>query len=93
VTVRTLGEVSTPVAVDCVVVSYNSAEDLPDCLSSVADQYGVTPVRFAADAVDIHRDLGLRAQALHWNTEAAMPTDTTEHGQDVLPDAVSRSLR
>ncbi|MGH7261898.1 MAG: glycosyltransferase family 2 protein [Nitrospiraceae bacterium] len=29
------------VAVDCVVVSYNSAEDLPDCLSSVAGQHGV----------------------------------------------------
>lgn len=32
---------TAPVAVDCVVVSYNSAEDLPDCLSSVADQHGV----------------------------------------------------
>lgn len=35
-----------------------------------------TRARLAADAVEIHRDLGLPAQALRWNTEAAMPTDT-----------------
>lgn len=40
-TVRILGWVTAPVTVDCVVVSYNSAEDLPDCLRSVVDQRGV----------------------------------------------------
>lgn len=35
-----------------------------------------THARLAADAVEIHRDLGLPAPALRWNTEAAMPTDT-----------------
>ncbi|MGH4015945.1 MAG: glycosyltransferase family 2 protein [Pseudonocardiaceae bacterium] len=40
-TTSTLDQVPTPVTVDCVIVSYNSAEDLPACLGSVADQYGV----------------------------------------------------
>lgn len=40
-TVRTLRWVSPLVAVDCVVVTYNSAEDLPRCLSSVVGQEGV----------------------------------------------------
>ena len=40
-TVRTLGRVTARVAVDCVVVSYNSVDDLPVCLSSLADQPGV----------------------------------------------------
>jgi len=31
-------------------------------------------VRLAADAVEIHRDLGLPAAAWRWNTEARMPT-------------------
>ncbi|MGH4017481.1 MAG: hypothetical protein ACRDSL_26885 [Pseudonocardiaceae bacterium] len=37
-----------------------------------------THARLAADAVEIHRDLGLPAPALRWNVEAAsgMPTDT-----------------
>jgi hypothetical protein len=35
-----------------------------------------THARLAADAVEIHRDLGLPAPAWRWNTEAAMPTDT-----------------
>ncbi|MGH3752939.1 MAG: hypothetical protein ACRDRP_09620 [Pseudonocardiaceae bacterium] len=35
-----------------------------------------THARLAADAVEIHRDLGLPAPAWQWNTEAAMPTDT-----------------
>ncbi|HEY6422337.1 MAG TPA: hypothetical protein VIY28_03640 [Pseudonocardiaceae bacterium] len=32
--------------------------------------------RLAADAVEIHRDLGLPTPALRWNTEAVMPTHT-----------------
>lgn len=32
--------------------------------------------RLAADAVEIHRDLGLPAAAWRWNTEALMPTGT-----------------
>lgn len=35
-----------------------------------------THARLAADAVEIHRDLGLPAPAWRWNNEAAMPTDT-----------------
>jgi hypothetical protein len=35
-----------------------------------------THARLAADAVEIHRDLGLPAPAWRWNTEASMPTDT-----------------
>ena len=35
-----------------------------------------THARLAADAVEIHRDLGLPAPAWRWNAEAAMPTDT-----------------
>ncbi|TDV44186.1 sporulation protein [Actinophytocola oryzae] len=35
-----------------------------------------THARLAADAVEIHRDLGLPTPALRWNSEAAMPTDT-----------------
>jgi N-acetylglucosaminyl-diphospho-decaprenol L-rhamnosyltransferase len=52
--------------VDCVVVSYNSAEDLPDCLSSVADQYGVEVAMTvvdncsADDSVAIAHDHGAR---------------------------------
>jgi N-acetylglucosaminyl-diphospho-decaprenol L-rhamnosyltransferase len=38
----TLGQVTAPVAVDCVVVAYNSAEDLPACLGSLSDQLDVT---------------------------------------------------
>ena len=39
--VCTLGEVNAPVAVDCVVVAYNSAEDLPACLGSLSEQQDV----------------------------------------------------
>ncbi|TDV44193.1 N-acetylglucosaminyl-diphospho-decaprenol L-rhamnosyltransferase [Actinophytocola oryzae] len=49
VTVRTLGRVTVPVAVDCVVVSYNSADDLPLCLRSLADQTGVEVVVTVVD--------------------------------------------
>jgi hypothetical protein len=34
-----------------------------------------THARLAADAVEIHRDLGLPAPARRWNNEAASPTD------------------
>jgi N-acetylglucosaminyl-diphospho-decaprenol L-rhamnosyltransferase len=37
----TLGQVTGPVAVDCVVVAYNSAEDLPACLGSLAEQHDI----------------------------------------------------
>lgn len=40
-TTSTLDQVTEPVTVDCVIVSYNSAEDLSACLGSVADQFGV----------------------------------------------------
>lgn len=45
----TLDQVTSPVAVDCVIVSYNSAEDLPACLSSLADQQGVETVVTVVD--------------------------------------------
>lgn len=35
-----------------------------------------THARLAADAVEIHRDLGLPAAAWRWNTEALMPAGT-----------------
>lgn len=53
-------------------------------LSRAANHHGDDPTwidfythaRLAADAVEIHRDLGLPTPALRWNIEAAMPTDT-----------------
>lgn len=53
-------------------------------LDQAANRHGEDPAwidfythaRLAADAVEIHRDLGLPTPALRWNSEAAMPTDT-----------------
>lgn len=65
----TLGRVSSPAAVDCVIVAYNSAEDLPACLSSLAEQQGVEPVvtvvdnNSADDSVAAARSHGVRVLA------------------------------
>lgn len=71
--VRRLSRVSVRVAVDCVVVSYNSAEDLPVCLGSLAEQDGVDVAVTVVDnasvdaSAEVARDLGARVMVNRGN--------------------------